>query len=94
MQQTQSVLRNVLKKGGEWHSVNERFLKGLLQERQFTRERKIQSEVFLTSIFGNLLGKCQSGHLRLRAMDVHADMLVFQGFEGPDRSFDPGHLRE
>ena len=49
---------------------------------------KIQPEVFLTKVF---LTPPPRGHgrPRLRVMDVRAEMLVFPGFRGPDRSFCP-----
>ena len=55
------------------------------------RERKFSPKFFWPKFLKIPWG---SGCPRLRVMDVRAEMLVFQDFEGPDRSFGPGYPRE
>ena len=56
------------------------------------RGRKFSPKFFRPKFLNIPWGR---GRLRLRVMDVRAEMLIFfQDFEGPDRSFGPGYPRE
>ena len=75
----------------EAHARSQRLRFGFLIQEAKDRKRKSSPKVFCTKFFCT---PWDHGRLRIRVMDIHTQMLVFQGFEALREDFDPGRRHE